>query len=115
MINITKLLSLMEDATGITPQAFEINDIDNLPAMSYTIYRASNDGIKSVWRLQTRITANTAYEALTLDQQLSSHLTTVGDETKEEMVIEQNGGGTMREPALGLPQVFSYFDILVKE
>lgn len=114
MKNLREILSAIEEATGIKPKAFAIKDIDRLPAMSYTIYRASDNGSKEQWRLQTRITAKSLAEALDMERKLTDALCTIGDETIAGCSIEVDGGGTILEEQSGLPQQLTYFDITTK-
>lgn len=114
MKHLKDLLSIIADATGVKPQAFAIRDIEMLPAMSYTIYRASDNGSREQWRMQTRITAKSLAEALDIERKLTDALCSIGDGTIAGCSIEVNGGGTMLEQQSGLPQQLTYFDITTK-
>lgn len=107
---LKQFLADVEKATGIKPTAFQIKTIQALPAINYTIYPSSNDGIKTTWRLQTRIVADDLASALGVYKKLET-LTTVADETKGGNLVEINGGGTVLDPDTQLPQLLTYFDI----
>lgn len=107
---LKQFLAEIEKATGIKPTAFQTTQIQALPAINYTIYPSSNDGIKTTWRLQTRIVADDLASALGLYKKLET-LTTVADETKGGNLVEINGGGTLLDEETNIPQLLTYFDI----
>jgi hypothetical protein len=111
-MNVKDILDGIESATEITPVAFSSTSIQTLPSIAYQLYRTSDDGIKSQWRLQTRITSNTLKETLDIEAKLVEALTTVADEPKfNDCYIAVNGGGTVEDDETGLPQIITYFDI----
>lgn len=45
MKNFNAILEAIEEATGITPEAFNSNNIQELPCISYTLYRQSDNAV----------------------------------------------------------------------
>jgi hypothetical protein len=112
MNNIQEILTAIEAASGIAPEAFNSANIQQLPSVSYTLYKQSDNAVIERWRLQTRVTAESLEEAMTTNEAIISALVTLGDEEKfGALRIEINGGGTLEEPETRLPQLLTYYDI----
>lgn len=112
MKNFKQILDAIEAETGIHPTAFNSWEIQNLPAISYTLYRQSDNAVIENWRFQIRICADSLGAALAIDQEIADLLCTLGDEEKfGKLRIEINGGGTLEDENTGLPQILSYYDI----
>lgn len=113
-MDMKKILGLIEEGTGLKPQAFAIDSVKDLPAMSYRIYRTSDNGSKSQWRLECRITAKTLASLLELEERLKDSLVTVADTVKCGCSIAVNGGGTLLDANTGYPQQITYFDLTTR-
>lgn len=113
MLNVlTKLLGTARTATGLNPVPFQTQGYaDALPALTYSFYCSTDDGAKAQYRFLTRVHAKTYQECLELSQKLSSALVTVGDEAREGLVIEGNGGGSLIDTETGTPQQINYYDV----
>lgn len=113
-MDMKKILGLIEEGTGLRPQPFAIDSVKNLPALSYRIYRTSDNGSKSQWRLECRITADSLVSLLEKEDQLKDSLVTVADTTKCGCSIAVNGGGTLLDETTGFPQQITYFDLTTR-
>jgi len=112
MNNFTEILSEISSATGIEPVAFSSKKPQNLPSISYTIYRQGDNAVVERWRFQIRITAESSEEAIDIEETIADLLCSLGDEEKfGALSIVINGGGTLEDPATGLPQLMTYYDI----
>lgn len=112
MDTLMSLLGAIEDATSIVPQAFLTDRYgEELPAITYSYYRASDDGAVARWRLQTRVHARTYQECIEIEAKLASALVTLGDSTQFGCSISSNGGGTLVDEEADVPQLLTYFDI----
>lgn len=109
---LKKLLGIAKDATGIEPVPFQTDTYkDELPALTYSFYCSTDDGAKAQYRFLTRVHAKSYQECLELSGKLSQALVTIGDETKEGLVIEGNGGGSLVDTQTGIPQQITYYDV----
>lgn len=108
---LESLLGAIKEATGIAPQAYQ-TDKAGKPAITYSFYRASDDGAKAQYRLQTRVFARTQSEALTIEEKISDSLVTLGDSTKWGCSISSNGGGALIDADTNTPQILTYFDVI---
>lgn len=112
---IKNILTAIETTTGIKPMAFNSSSIQNLPCISYTVFKQRDNAIIESWRLQVRITALSLQEAMELEAVISDELCSLGDEGSQgALVIEINGGGTVEDESTGLPQLLTYYDIQTK-
>lgn len=111
MMILESLLGAIKAATGIAPQAYQTDKVGK-PAITYSFYRASDDGAVARYRLQTRAFARTHKEALELEEKLTDSLVTLGDETKWGCCISSNGGGALIDTESNTPQIITYFDII---
>ena len=111
MMILESLLGAIKAATGIAPQAYQTDKVGK-PAITYSFYRASDDGAVARYRLQTRAFARTQNEALELEEKLTDSLVTLGDETKWGCCISSNGGGALIDAESNTPQIITYFDII---
>ncbi len=109
---IKQLLTAIEGATGIEPDAFSSVKINSLPCISYTAYRQADNGVVERWRFSTRVTAETYEEAIRLEQLIADALVSLGDqENLGSLGIQINGGGTLEDERTGLPQLITYYDV----
>ena len=106
------LLGLIKKATGLDATPFYTGDN---PAITYSFYRTQGDGAKGRYRLQIRTHAKSLEQAITLSEQITDGLVTLGDETRDGLRIEANGGGSLLDVETNTPQQITYFDILAKE
>lgn len=111
---LEEILTAVEQETSIAPTAFNSRIENHIPAINYTLYRASDDGAVAQWRLQIRITAETFQEVMDIEGKVRDLLTTVGDEYKYNCVIHINGGGTLEDEMTGYPQQLIYFDVITR-
>lgn len=114
MDTLKEILNAIKGATGLNPVAFSIDDETSLPAISYTYYRDADNGATTSYRLQTRITANDYATALGLENKLIDCLVCVGDEHRYGCSIQENGGGSLKDPETGNPQIINYFDLTTR-
>jgi hypothetical protein len=115
MNNIRTILAAMEQATGITPQAFSSRTISQLPSVSYIAYPQSDNAVVESWRLQTRVTAESFEQAIDIEGAIRENLVTLGgEELHGSLSIQVNGGGTLEDETTGLPQILTYYDIQTK-
>lgn len=110
---LESLLGAIKEATGIAPSAYKTAKAGE-PAITYSFYRASDNGAVARYRLQTRVFARTQEEAIDLEERLSDSLVTVGDETKWGCSISSNGGGALLDADTNTPQALTYFDVVAK-
>ena len=114
-MNIKLVLDAIKDETGITPKPFSSKSVNNFPAITYQVYKTSDDGVKEYWRLQLRISDKSLSSSLGIEKKLSDLLCTIGDEEKFGCLnIALNGGGTLEDDLTGVPQIISYYDLLVR-
>lgn len=115
-MNIIKnILATIEEVTNIEPEAFSSVKINNLPCISYTAYRTSDNAVVETWRLQTRVTAQSYEDAIQIEQAIADALVSLGDEENlDSLRIEINGGGTLEDQRTGLPQLITYYDVMTK-
>lgn len=113
-MDLQTILNAIEDKTGIKPYTFNSNVKNSIPAINYTFYRLSDDGVVAQWRLQLRIVAETFDKVLEIDNDLRHLLVTLGDETKFNCVININGGGTLEDDLTGYPVQIAYYDLITR-
>lgn len=115
-MNIIKnLLTAIKEATGIDPVAFSSNRINDLPSITYTAYRTTDNAVVEGWRFQTRITAQRYEDALNIEETIADVLVSLGDEQNlGSLRIQVNGGGTLEDDQTGLPQLITYYDVRTK-
>lgn len=112
---ITNLLSAIESATGIEPVAFSSSRINELPSITYTAYRTSDNAVVEGWRFQTRVTAEHYEDAIGIEEAIADALVSLGDEQNlGSLRIQVNGGGTLEDEQTGLPQLITYYDVQTK-
>lgn len=114
MDELTQILAAIKENLNISPTAFNTSNINSLPAINYLYYKTKDDGSVANYRLQTRITAEDFVSALGVEKQLTDLLVCVGDEERYNCSIAVNGGGTLEDPATSLPQIITYFDVIVR-
>lgn len=114
MRQLSNLLQAIQAETGVTPSAFSIYSVEELPAISYTIYPQGDTGAVESWRFQTRITADSLVDAMATDQKIRDKIVTIGDATFLDCVIRVNGGGTLEDPESRKPQILTYYDITTR-
>lgn len=107
------LLGAIKDATGVAPKAFQTKSVGK-PAITYSFYRATDNGAVAQWRLQVRVFGRTMREAVELEEKVSDALVTVGDETRFGCSIESNGGGSMIDADTNTAQLLTYFDVTTR-
>ncbi|MBM6776024.1 hypothetical protein H7U34_01840 [Collinsella tanakaei] len=110
---LDSLLGAIKDATSIAPQAFQTDSVGK-PAITYSFYRATDNGAVAQWRLQVRVFGRNMREAVEIEEKLSDALVTLGDETRFGCSIESNGGGSMIDSDTNTAQMLTYFDITCK-
>lgn len=112
---IGDILEEISSATGIEPVAFSSKTVQELPSISYTMYRQGDNAVVETWRFQTRITAESFEETVDIEEIVADLLCSLGDEEKfGTLNIEVNGGGTIEDEATGLPQLITYYDIRMR-
>lgn len=115
MNNIPDILEEISSATGIEPVPFSSKTIQELPSISYTMYRQGDNAVVETWRFQTRITAESLEEVIDIEETIADLLVSLGDEEKfGTLNIQVNGGGTIEDEATGLPQLITYYDIQMR-
>lgn len=107
---LESLLRAIKDATSVAPQAFQTEKVGE-PAITYSFYRATDNGAVAQYRLQVRCFGRTMKEAVEMEESISSALVTLGDETKFGCTIESNGGGSMIDSETNTAQILTYFDV----
>ena len=110
---LSSLLGAIQQATGIAPQAYQTDKVGQ-PAITYSFYRATDNGAVATYRLQTRVFARTQAEALGIEQKITDSLVTLGDSTNHGCSISSNGGGALIDADTNTPQVITYFDVVAK-
>lgn len=110
---LESLLGAIKDATSIAPQAFQTDKVGQ-PAITYSFYRASDNGAVAQYRLQVRVFGRTMKEAIELEQKITDSLVTVGDERRFDCTIESNGGGTMIDAETNTAQLIIYYDVTTR-
>lgn len=110
---LSSLLGAIQQATGIAPQAYQTSTVGK-PAITYSFYRATDNGAVVTYRLQTRVFAKTQEQALEIEQQVRDSLVTLGDSTNFGCSITSNGGGALNDADTNTPQVITYFDVVAK-
>jgi hypothetical protein len=113
-MDLRNLLSVVKESTGIQPTAFSSQQINSLPAINYSFYRASDNGAVATYRLQTRTVGKDFAQTIELEQKVVDCLVTLGDSTNCGCVIAHNGGGSLEDENTGLPQLIDYFDITAR-
>ena len=114
-MDLKRILDAVETTTGIKPTAFSSKTVNSFPSITYQAYRESDDGVKELWRFQTRISCDSYAEAIEIDAALAEALCTVGDEEKHGcLYIAINGGGTLEDDTTGVPQIITYYDLLTR-
>ena len=112
---LRSLRSAICSATGIEPVPFSSKTIQELPSISYTMYRQGDNAVVETWRFQTRITAESLEEVIDIEETIADLLVSLGDEEKfGTLNIQVNGGGTIEDEATGLPQLITYYDIQMR-
>ena len=112
METLITLLGLIKKATDLDATPFYTGEN---PAITYSFYRTQGDGAKGRYRFQIRTHAKTLEQAITLSEQITDALVTFGDEAKDGLIVEANGGGSLLDEETNTPQQIIYFDILAKE
>ena len=110
---LESLLGAIQQATGIAPSAYQTSTVGQ-PAITYSFYRATDNGAVVTYRLQTRVFARTQEKALEIEQEITDSLVTLGDETRFGCSISSNGGGALIDADTNTPQVLTYFDVVAK-
>lgn len=110
---LESLLGAIQQATGIAPQAY-MTDKAGKPAITYSFYRATDNGAVATYRLQTRVFGKTQEQAIEVEQKITDSLVTLGDSTKFGCSISSNGGGALLDAETNTPQVLTYFDVVAK-
>ena len=113
MDELKTLLVGIKKATGLDAVPYLVDTANGkMPAITYTFYRTQDDGAVARYRLLTRVHASTYAEALRISDVMADALVSVGDETKDGLVVEANGGGSLIDEDTNTPQQITYFDIL---
>ena len=110
---LSSLLGAIQQATGIAPQAYQTSTVGQ-PAITYSFYRASDNGAVATYRLQIRVFAKTQEQAFEIEQKITDSLVTLGDSTKYGCSISSNGGGALIDADTNTPQIITYFDVVAK-
>lgn len=110
---LSSLLGAIQQATGIAPQAFQTDRVGQ-PAITYSFYRATDNGAVAGYRLQCRFFGTTLEQAADMEQKATDALVTLGDETNFGCSISSNGGGALIDADTNTPQILTYYDVVTR-
>ena len=110
---LEQLLKTVKDATSVSPEAFQTDTVGDR-AITYSFYRASDNGAVSQWRLQLRFFGTSMRDVVELESLATDALVTVGDDRSYECSISSNGGGAMIDTDTNTPQLICYYDVITR-
>ena len=109
---IDKILDVIESATSLHPEPFDIDSVRN--GITYKYYTSTDDGAVARKRLELTLITLTLEDADKYRKEIINALVTSGDESKLDGIYKcvQNGGGTLKNYETNTIHTMMYFDVI---